>query len=124
MQKKNLYLLLLILGTPFLCVSFSLVKIGIGIDSPFLFIFYKFLIAFLCIAVVFYSQLMFSTWITVRIVLLIGVTLLFGTILQTVNLHYTSVSNSAFITGLDVLMIPIFKSLVYKKKPQSKIWLP
>lgn len=122
MHKKHLYLLLLIAGTAFWGISFTFVKTGIGIGSPFVFLFYKFLVATFCLAIVFVKQLKFITVKTLKISLLIGAPLLIATILQTVGLKYTSVSNAAFITGLDVLLIPILKFTVYKKKIETKIW--
>jgi drug/metabolite transporter (DMT)-like permease len=123
MQKKHFYLLLLIAGTAFWGISFIFVKVGIGVGSPFVFLFYKFLIAALCLAIVFIRQLKFISKKTFKISLLIGIPLLAGTILQTIGLQYTTVSNAAFITGLDVLLIPILKFLVYKKKIEIKVWI-
>lgn len=123
MQKKHLYLLLLILGTSFWGVSFAFVKVGIGNGSPFVFLFYKFIIAAVCLAILFAKQLKLITKNTLRISILIGIPLLAATILQTVGLQHTTVSNSAFITGLDVLFIPILKLVIYKKRIESKIWI-
>ncbi|MBD3906086.1 DMT family transporter [Chryseobacterium sp. Ch-15] len=55
--------------------------------------------------------------------ILIGIPLLARNFLQSIGLKYTTVSNSAFITGLDVLLIPILKFAVYKKRVANKIWL-
>lgn len=123
MKKKHLYLLLLILGTAFWGISFTFVKVGVGNGSPFLFLCYKFLIAAVCLSVVFFKQLKKVTKNTLKISVLIGVPLLAATILQTIGLKYTTVSNSAFITGLDVLLIPILKFIVYKRKVEPKIWV-
>jgi drug/metabolite transporter (DMT)-like permease len=123
MQKKHHYLLLLILGTAFWGISFTFVKVGVGQGSPFVFLSYKFTIAAFCLSLVFIRQLKYITLNTLRISVLIGIPLLAGTILQTIGLKYTTVSNSAFITGLDVLLIPLLKYLVYKKKVEKKIWL-
>lgn len=123
MQKKHLYLLLLIAGTAFWGISFTFVKVGIGAGSPFVFLFYKFLIAAFCLAFVFFRQLKLISVKTLKITFLIGVPLLAGTVLQTIGLQYTTVSNAAFITGLDVLLIPILKFLIYKKKIENKIWI-
>ena len=123
MQKKHFYLLLLILGTAFWGISFTFVKVSVGEGSPFVFLFYKFLIAAISLAVIFFNQLKYITKNTLRISFLIGTPLLFATILQTIGLKYTTVSNAAFITGLDVLLIPILKFLIYKKKVAFKIWI-
>lgn len=123
MQKQHLFLFLLILGTAFWGISFTFVKVGVGSGSPFVFLFYKFLLAFAVLALVFYKQLKLINTNTLKIGILIGVPLLAGNFLQTIGLKYTTVSNSAFITGLDVLLIPILKFLVYKKQVKFKIWI-
>lgn len=97
MQKRHVYLFLLILGTAFWGVSFTFVKVGIGNGSPFVFLFYKFIIATICLATVFFKRLKYITKNTLKISVLIGVPLLAGTILQTIGLKFTTVSNSAFI---------------------------
>jgi drug/metabolite transporter (DMT)-like permease len=123
MQKKYLYLFLLVLGTAFWGISFTFVKSTIANGSPFVFLFYKFLVAGISLSTIFYSQLKYITKNTLRIGLLIGVPLLIATIFQTIGLKKTTVSNSAFITGLDVVLIPILKSLIYRKSVVRKVWL-
>ncbi|UFH34676.1 DMT family transporter [Flavobacterium acetivorans] len=122
MDKKNLYLFLLILGTAFWGVSFTFVKVGVGEGSPFAFLFFKFFVATLCLIAIFFNQLKYITKKTFRISILIGTPLLIGTILQTIGLKYTTVSNAAFITGLDVILIPVLKLFIYKKKVLRKVW--
>lgn len=123
MQKKHLFLLLLILGTGFWGISFSFLKVGIGSGSPYVFLFYKFSIAFVVLSILFFNRLKNISKDTLKIGILIAIPLLAGNFLQSIGLKYTTVSNSAFITGLDVLLIPILKYAVYKKKVANKIWL-
>lgn len=123
MQKKHLFLLLLILGTGFWGISFTFVKVGIGSGFPYVFLFYKFSIAFVVLSILFFNRLKNICKDTLKIGILIAIPLLAGNFLQSIGLKYTTVSNSAFITGLDVLLIPILKYAVYKKKVANKIWL-
>ncbi|MGN7785975.1 DMT family transporter [Niabella sp. 22666] len=122
MQKK-LYFTLLVIGTAFWGISFVFVKEGISNNSPFIFLFYKFLIAAVVLAVVFYKELPLLSRQIAKTGALAGLSLLAGTICQTIGLQYTTVSNSAFITGLDVLLIPILKLVVYKKSVQPRVWI-
>lgn len=122
MQKKHLFLILLIFGTSFWGVSFTFVKVGIGNGSPFTFLFYKFLIAAIILSILFFKKLNQINRHTVMISFFIAVPLCAGNVLQSIGLKFTSVSNSAFLTGLDVLLIPILKFFVYKKKVDKKIW--
>lgn len=43
--------------------------------------------------------------------------------LQTVGIKLTTATKSAFITGLNVIMVPIFVAIFYKKKVPVKIWI-
>ena len=45
MEKRNLFLILLILGTAFWGISFSVTKLAIGQYQPVLFLFYRFLLS-------------------------------------------------------------------------------
>ena len=48
---------------------------------------------------------------------LVGIVLFFGYLLQTVGLRYTTPSKSAFITGLCVVMVPVFSAFVARRPP-------
>jgi drug/metabolite transporter (DMT)-like permease len=50
---------------------------------------------------------------------LAGVCLFAGYLLQTVGLRYTTASKSAFITGLCIVIVPVFAAVVKRKKPQA-----
>ncbi|MCW3465045.1 DMT family transporter [Chitinophaga nivalis] len=123
MAKKYLYLGLIILGTAFWGISFTFTKTGMAAATPVIFVAYKFLIAALVLGVVVFRQLSSITRDTVRASLFISIPLLAGTLLQTTGLQYTTVANVAFITGLDVLLIPLFKYLFYKKTVAPKTWI-
>jgi drug/metabolite transporter (DMT)-like permease len=41
---------------------------------------------------------------------------------QTYGLQYTTASKAGFLTGLGVILVPIFLAMFYKKKIQKKIW--
>ncbi len=43
--------------------------------------------------------------------------------LQTVGIKLTTATKSAFITGLNVIMIPIFLAIFFKTKISKKIWI-
>lgn len=123
MSKRQLLLLLLILGTAFWGISFSFVKSGVGNGSPFVFLGYKFGLAAIVLAAIFFRRLKRLDRGVVLAGVAIGVPLLLGNVLQTIGLQSTSVTNSAFITGLDVLLIPIFKWALFRKPVAGRIWI-
>ncbi|MCI1858645.1 MAG: DMT family transporter [Sporolactobacillus sp.] len=53
----------------------------------------------------------------------LGTILFAGYGCQTVGLLYTPASNAAFITGLNVVMVPIFSALLLKKVPSRSVSL-
>lgn len=123
MPKKHLFFLLLILGTAFWGVSFAYVKVGVADGSPFVFLTYKFALAALALAVLFAKRFRRLNWNTIVAGTLIGLPLLFGNVFQTIGLQHTSVTNTAFITGLDVLLIPLFKWSIFGKRVKGRIWV-
>jgi drug/metabolite transporter (DMT)-like permease len=54
---------------------------------------------------------------------LAGVFLFSGYLLQTIGLRYTTPSKSAFITGLCVVMVPVFSALVARQLPGASVGL-
>jgi drug/metabolite transporter (DMT)-like permease len=53
--------------------------------------------------------------------ILVGSVLYINYAFQTVGLNYTTVSKSAFITGINVVLVPIFSTLIIKKIPEKKV---
>ena len=123
MQKSHVFLLLLILGTAFWGVSFSFVKVGVADGSPYVFLTYKFALAAIVLAVLFAKRFNRLNRKTIVAGALIGLPLLLGNVFQTIGLQHTSVTNTAFITGLDVLLIPLFKWGLFRKPVQNRIWI-
>ncbi|HSX69514.1 MAG TPA: DMT family transporter [Pseudomonas sp.] len=123
MPARQLYLCLLILGTAFWGVSFTFTKVGVADGSPFVFLGYKFALAALVLCVIFFRRLRRLDTRTFLAGLAIGLPLCLGNIFQTVGLQHTSITNTAFITGLDVLLIPLFKWALFRKRVEPRIWI-
>ena len=123
MMNKKVYLGLLVLGTAFWGISFPLVKEGLEIVDPHVFLIYRFGLAALILSVVFFKYLKRINKKTLQYGIIASVPLMAAISLQTICLQYTSSSNAAFIAGMDVLLIPFFKLIVFKKKVQPKVWL-
>nr|WP_297168044.1 DMT family transporter [uncultured Dysgonomonas sp.] len=123
MKKSRIYLALLVLGTAFWGISFPLVKEGISIVHPFSFLMYRFLLAALVLSVLFFKQVQQINWQTVKYGVWVGIPLLLAILLQTIGLQYTSSANASFISGMDVMLIPILKFFVFRKSIKPKTWL-
>lgn len=123
MPKKNIYLILLALGTALWGISFSVTKLAVQESSLYVFLFYRFSLATVILAGCFFRY--FKQ--TDRESLLGGVKLALpltaGIILQTIGLKYLPASQCTFIAGICVVMVPALKCAVYKMRVSLKIWI-
>ncbi|WP_214227727.1 DMT family transporter [Pedobacter sp. B4-66] len=123
MSKNNILILLLILGTAFWGVSFPVTKMAIGYSSPFIFLFYRFLAATFFLSLVFSKKLKQINWATARIGGELAIPLMLGIYLQTMGIKYTSASQTAFLAGMSVILIPLLKIAMYRHLAPAKIWV-
>jgi drug/metabolite transporter (DMT)-like permease len=108
----------LIWGWTFVLVKESLREIG-----TFTFLFYRFTLAFLLLVGLFGPRLRGvepHVWAKGA---LIGLTLFLGYWFQTLGLNFTTATNSAFITGLSVVLVPVLGALVFRERVTGAAWL-
>jgi drug/metabolite transporter (DMT)-like permease len=105
--------------------TFLVVKEALAGVSTLLFLALRFLTAAVALAIAF--RPLPSKFGAGRQIFRIGglasLLLFAGFILQTVGLRYTTASKSAFITGLSIVLVPLFSALVEKKPPHLSEWL-
>lgn len=123
MSKRHLFVVLLILGTAFWGISFSVTKLAIGAVSQSTFLVYRFVLATLVLAIVLFKQLMKTSKRNIVQGIRLAIPLTLGIHFQTLGIKYTAASQCAFVAGMCVIVIPILKSLVYRKTVAPKIWL-
>lgn len=123
MKKSRIYLALLVMGTAFWGISFPLVKDGLNIIHPYSFLLYRFFLAAIVLSVLFFNHLRRINIQTVKYGVLVGIPLFLAILLQTVGLQYTSSANASFISGMDVLLIPVLKLFIFKKSIKTKTWI-
>lgn len=123
MGKKNIFLVLLIIGTAFWGISFSVTKVSISNHAPQLFLFYRFVGATLVLAVVFRKKLINISYKNILSGVVLAIPLMIGIGLQTIGIKLTSASQSAFLAGTCVIIVPLLKMALYKKVPNLKIWI-
>jgi len=97
--------------------TFVAIKNALETITPFNFIFVRFTISFLLISLLFYGKLKSLRWRTLKSGAVVGVFLFLAYAFQTAGLKYTTASNAGFITGFSVVLVPVFSSLLLKKKP-------
>lgn len=123
MTRKQIILILLIIGTAFWGISYSVTKLAIGNYSPSTFLFYRFLMASMVLAVVFWKYVRNITFESIKTGAVLAVPMFLGIHLQTVGLKYTDASQCSFIAGLCVIIIPLIKLTIYRTSPPLKIWM-
>ena len=77
----------------------------------------RFFIAAVLMTIIFFKQIKESlSWGTVKVGAILGVCLFLGFFLQTLGLNYTTPSKNAFITSVNVVIVPFIGLLLYKRK--------
>jgi drug/metabolite transporter (DMT)-like permease len=103
--------------------SFPIMSVAFKSVPPYTFIAIRYILAALILGVFFVNK--FKNF-NIKMLLpgiLVGAALGLGCILQAVGLLYTTPSKSGFITGLNVVLVPVFMALIYKKMPDFKTYL-
>lgn len=111
--------LLLLLVTAIWGASFTLMKNVLEKMPAFAYLSFRFLLASLILLIVLRKSLCHINRKTILYGALIGLMLFGGMALQVSGLYYTTASNSAFITGLSVVMVPAITAIFMKRKPDA-----
>ncbi|MFD2903820.1 DMT family transporter [Sphingobacterium anhuiense] len=123
MKSKNLFILLLILGTAFWGISFPVTKTAIGSGSSYTFLFYRFFLATIILSIFLFKHFSKIDKSILKNALILAVPLTFGISMQTLGVKMTSASQCAFIAGICVVIIPIIKLVFFRHIVKLKIWL-
>ncbi len=108
----GLALVTLIWGSTFVVVKNELANVG-----PLAFVAIRFTFAFLFLLLLTGRTLLRSSRKQLAAGALIGIFLFGGYALQTIGLRYTTASKAAFITGLCVVLAPLFARLLLRQSP-------
>ncbi|MCX6166069.1 MAG: DMT family transporter [Ignavibacteriae bacterium] len=116
MQYKAESILLLVSLTWGL--SFPMIKIGLEYSPPFTFVFIRFFITLIIFSIFFYKKILKFKFNEIKYGFYLGIFLFIGFITQTTGLKFTTASNSAFITGTNIVLLPFAQILIIKTKPK------
>ncbi|HEY9839281.1 MAG: DMT family transporter [Candidatus Sericytochromatia bacterium] len=108
-MKRKLSYLLLILATLCWGAAFVVIKVGTAGFSPYAFLAWRYLLAALALGLCFPRLLTRIAPATLRAGLVLSLPLAAGTVIQTIGLGLTSASNTAFITGMTLIFLPLLK---------------
>jgi drug/metabolite transporter (DMT)-like permease len=107
--------LLLVLVTFVWGATFVQIKDALADISPLLFNAVRMTLASLTLALVYRRHLRFSL-ATLKAGGVVGLFLWLGYELQTTGLVYTTPSKSAFLTGVSVVLVPVFLALIWRRR--------
>jgi drug/metabolite transporter (DMT)-like permease len=102
--------------------SFLLVKESVAVYPVFPFLAVRFTLAALLLAPLLLRRLGGGSPQAVRGGVLMGAALFSGYAFQTIGLLYTSAAHSGFITGLFVVLTPVFQIALTRKSPPAGAW--
>ena len=111
---------LLLVVTVIWGATFTFTKLGLEDSSVYFYIFIRFMIALTLSMLIWGKYLFRIDKQTLKNGLVLGALFAGGFITQTVGLKYTTVTKSAFITGMAVVLTPFAFKILIKKK--IKIW--
>lgn len=114
----DLFLLLVALSWG---ATFIIVKTAVEDLAPLPFLAVRFALAFVTLIPFLYIQRRHLNRDAVQKGMLLGVFLFIGYVTQTIGLQYTTASNAGFITGLNVVIVPLFVALYQKSLPHRTI---
>lgn len=98
-------------------VTFVVIKDALADIGPYYFLAIRFIIAFLFMALICWRSFLRINRSCMSAGLVIGTVLFGGYAFQTVALQYTSAANAGFITGLSVVLVPMFSAALTRKLP-------
>ncbi|WP_039656982.1 DMT family transporter [Clostridium tyrobutyricum] len=96
--------------------TFILMKNVLDSMSTFQFLSLRFLTATSVLLLIFHKRIKFLNLEIIKYGCLIGLMLSGSLVFQVLGLNFTTASNSSFITSLNVLMVPIFLAIFFKRK--------
>lgn len=103
--------------------TFPIVKFSMSTIPPFYFVGIRFLIGSVLFTLIFFNRLRFKEKGIIAAGLILGVFQTIGFVTQTIGMVYTTASNSALITGITILIVPLAQYMIVKKPVTKENWV-
>jgi len=115
-MSRSLKAHLLLLAATFVWGStFLIIKTALADSTPLVFNAVRMIFSALVLCVIFYRQLRTLSLGALRAGFEIGTLMWLGYEFQTAGLLYTSASKSAFVTGISVVLVPLFLAVFWRR---------
>ena len=98
-------------------LTFPLIKLVLNDISPMAFVFSRFVLTTAIFYIFFRKDLIKVNRTEFKNGLILGIFLFVGFFTQTIGLKYTTASKSAFITGINIVLLPFVQIFITKSKP-------
>jgi drug/metabolite transporter (DMT)-like permease len=103
--------------------TFVIIKVTLTDLPPFYFLTFRFFAASVFFYLLVYNRLKKPTKAELKAGLILGILLFAGFASQTSGLVYTTASNSALITGVNLLIVPFAQYFIIKRKVGVENWI-
>lgn len=103
--------------------TFVIIKVTLTQLPPFYFLAIRFSISLLIFILIFFKKIPRTNKNEITAGLILGVFLFAGFASQTLGLVYTTASNSALITGVNLLIVPFAQYFIIKRKVGFENWI-
>jgi drug/metabolite transporter (DMT)-like permease len=98
-------------------LTFPLIKLVLNDVSPYLFVFSRFVFTLILFLIIFRVSYTKQDIREIKKGFILGIFLFVGFMTQTIGLKYTTASKSAFITGINIVLLPFVQMILIRKKP-------
>ncbi len=120
-NKEQLFKILIFLTAIVWGLGFPFASLALASGySPINIIFFRFLISSVVLTVIFYKHLFKLKKVTLLIAPFIGTIIFTGFYFQITGQSLTSIANTAFITQMNIVIIPILWALIKKERIRNK----
>ncbi|HEX7127948.1 MAG TPA: DMT family transporter [Thermodesulfobacteriota bacterium] len=123
MNRRLVADLLLVLVCVFWGATFVVVKEAVALVPVNAFLAIRFCLAAVVLVVLFAPRMRALGPGTAAAAAVLGTVLFAGYALQTYGLALTTASNAGFLTGLSVILVPLFSALVFGVRPAPRVWV-
>jgi drug/metabolite transporter (DMT)-like permease len=114
---------LLLITTVFWGVTFTIVKGAIAKVDVFVFLAQRFLLSFVILLPGCLIRRKHFSWPLLKRGSILGLFLFASYALQTLGLRYTSASNAGFLTGLNVVFVPVISAFLFRQSIPNNVKL-